>query len=126
MALFSKTKKGAQKTKSEKTPAVSQTSVSSRTAIKNVPGRVIVRPYMTEKTAMLAETGTYVFIVFRDATKNEVIKAVQATFGVTVTRVNMINAAEKKVRVGRHEGHVPGFKKAMVTLKKGDTIDIGA
>lgn len=137
MALFGKTKKAVEKTKSEGAVSAPQRArlakapakrVVSRRDIttKNAPGRVIVRPYMTEKAAMFAEVGKYVFVVARDTTKNEVTKAVQTTFGVTVIRVNMINAPEKKVRMGRHEGHVPGFKKAMVTLKKGDKIDIGA
>lgn len=125
MALFSKAKKAVKEPKSAGATSAPKRSVSRGTS-KNAPGRVIMRPYMTEKAAMLAEKGTYVFVVFRDTTKNEVIKAVQSTFGVTVTRVNMINAPEKKVRLGRHEGRVPGFKKAMVTLKKGDKIDIGA
>lgn len=125
MALFSKAKKSVKETKSAGAASAPK-HVSSRGTIKNAPGRVITRPYMTEKAAMLAEKGTYVFVVAKTATKNEVTKAIQSTFGVTVTAVNMINAPERKVRLGRHEGQVPGFKKAMVTLKKGDKIDIGA
>lgn len=122
MALFSK----AKKTVKEATSANASPAVKRGIAVKSAAGRVITRPYMTEKAAMLAEAGKYIFVVAKTATKNEVVKAVQATFGVTVTRVNMINAPERKVRLGRHEGQIPGFKKAMVTLKKGEKIDIGA
>lgn len=88
-------------------------------------GRVIESPYITEKTAALAAHNTYVFKVARATTKNEIIKAIQRMFKVTVIKVNVMVMPEKKVRVGRHEGRVPGFKKAMVTIKEGETIDIG-
>jgi len=88
-------------------------------------GRVIESPYITEKTSSLAAHNTYVFKVARATTKNEIIKAIQRMFKVTVMKVNVIIMPEKKVRVGRHEGRVPGFKKAMVTIKEGETIDIG-
>lgn len=122
MALFSK----AKKTVKEATRANAAPAVKRGLSVKSSAGRIIMRPYMTEKAAMLAETGKYVFVVAKTATKNEVVKAVQSAFGVTVMRVNMINAPERKVRLGRYEGQVPGFKKAMVTLKKGEKIDIGA
>lgn len=121
MALFGKSKKTVKETKQEGAAPAVKSGVP-----KNAAGRVMVRPYMTEKAAMMAEKGTYVFIVSRNTTKNEVAKAVEKTFGVTVTRVNVVNVPEKKVRLGRYEGQVPGFKKAMITLKKGDKIDIGA
>ncbi|MCR4322984.1 MAG: 50S ribosomal protein L23 [Candidatus Azambacteria bacterium] len=88
-------------------------------------GRVIESPYITEKTSMLAAENKYVFKVERRTTKNEIIKAVHRMFKVTVTQVNIMNMPGKKVRLGGHEGRVPGFKKAVVTIKKGETIDIG-
>lgn len=88
-------------------------------------GRVIESPYITEKTAALAAQNTYVFRVARATTKNEIVKAIQRMFTVTVTKVNVMIMPGKKVRVGRHEGRVPGFKKAIVTIKEGETIDIG-
>lgn len=88
-------------------------------------GRVIEHPYITEKTSSFAAKNTYVFKVARATTKNEIIKAIQRMFTVTVTKVNVMNMPEKKVRLGRYEGRVPGFKKAMVTIKEGETIDIG-
>ncbi len=88
-------------------------------------GRVIEHPYITEKTSALAAKNTYVFKVARATTKNEIIKAIQRMFKVTVMKVNVMNMPGKKVRVGRREGRVPGFKKAMVTIKEGEKIDIG-
>lgn len=88
-------------------------------------GQVIEHPYITEKTSALAAHNTYVFRVARRTTKNEIVKAIQRMFKVTVMKVNVMNMPGKKVRVGRHEGRVPGFKKAMVTIKEGEKIDIG-
>lgn len=88
---------------------------------------LITHPYLTEKTSFLQATNNaYVFKVARSATANEVKKAVQKLFSVTVEKVNMTNMPSKKVRHGMREGRVPGFRKAIVRLKKGDKIDIGA
>lgn len=87
--------------------------------------QVIEHPYITEKTSALAAHDTYVFRVARRATKNEIAKAIRRMFKVTVMKVNVMNMPEKKVRVGRYEGRVPGFKKAMITIKEGEKIDIG-
>lgn len=88
-------------------------------------GQVIEHPYITEKTSALAARNTYVFRVARRATKSEIVKAIRRMFKVTVMKVNVMNMPGKKVRVGRREGRVPGFKKAMVTIKEGEKIDIG-
>ncbi|MBI3685272.1 50S ribosomal protein L23 [Candidatus Azambacteria bacterium] len=89
-------------------------------------GSLVVHPYVTEKTSALqALYNTYVFKVDRRATASEVKKAIQRKFSVTVTNVNVVNMPSKKIMVGAHEGRVPGFKKAMVTLKEGEKIDIG-
>ena len=87
--------------------------------------QVIENPYITEKTSALAAHNTYVFRVARRATKNEIVKAIQRMFKVTVMKVNVMNMPGKKVRVGGRAGRVPGFKKAMVTIKDGEKIDIG-
>lgn len=89
-------------------------------------GALITHPYLTEKSSLLqANHNAYVFKVHRSATANEVKKAVQKLFSVSVTKVNMANMPSKTIRLGVREGHIPGFRKAIVTLKKGDMIDIG-
>lgn len=103
-------------------------STVAREAVHALPvheGQVIEHPYITEKTSTLAAHNTYVFRVARRATRSEIVKAIQRMFKVTVMKVNVMNMPGKKVRVGRHEGRVPGFKKAMVTIKEGEKIDIG-
>lgn len=87
---------------------------------------VFMQPWVTEKASLMsAAHRTWVFKVAPRTTASEVKKAVERTFGVTVTEVRMANMPGKKVRVGMREGKVPGFRKAMVTLKEGDKIDIG-
>lgn len=90
--------------------------------------RVIKEPHITEKANFLAEQNKYVFKVFKQANKVEVKKAVEALYGVKVERVHMIHSAAKRRRLGRHEGWrqglKKGFKKAVVTLKQGDKIEL--
>jgi len=84
---------------------------------------VIVRPLVTEKAERGREAARqYVFEVHRDATKIQVKGAVEKLFTVKVTAVHTAIARGKNKRVGRHVGRRPNWKKAIVTLKEGDTI----
>jgi large subunit ribosomal protein L23 len=120
-------KKEASEVRAKKASDTAETSGRAESAQGRpvYAGRVIESPYITEKTAALAAHNTYVFKVARATTKNEIVKAIQRMFKVTVMKVNVMTMPGKKVRVGKHEGRVPGFKKAMVTIKEGETIDIG-
>ena len=98
---------------------------------------IIKRPVLTEKTTTLRETGggnvvygegdqynqKVVFEVAKDANKIEVRQAVQKLFNVTVNDVQTMVVRSKKKRLGRFMGRVPGYKKAIVTLKAGDSIE---
>ncbi len=88
---------------------------------------VLKRPLVSEKTASFAEANKYVFEVFAGTTKAEIAKAVEAQFKVTVTGVNVINA-KGKIKASRvKRGEVikaPDVKKAIVTLKSGDKIEL--
>jgi large subunit ribosomal protein L23 len=89
------------------------------------PGDVIIRPVVTEASAMLQEERqTYTFIVARDANKIEIRHAVQTLFNVTVEDVRTANYPGKVRRVGRSIGRKPGYKKAVVKLVEGDSIDV--
>ncbi len=85
---------------------------------------LIRHPHITEKSSMLAENGQYVFVVDGAATAPEVKKAIVATYKVKVASVHMINTKSKEKRMGRSIGIKPGFRKAIVTLKKGEKLDI--
>jgi len=83
----------------------------------------IIRPRITEKTGILSQGGVYTFEVAREANKAEVKKAVKALYRVTPVSVAIINAPVKNVFVKGRKGTVAGFKKAVVTVKKGEKID---
>lgn len=88
---------------------------------------VLIRPLVTEKVSALNEKGKYGFIVDIRANKVEIKDAVKKMYGVTVEKVNTINVmGKRKVRyttAGVLEGRKPNYKKAIVTLAKGEVID---
>lgn len=98
-----------------------ETAKVSSTIITSVSS--LLHPYVSEKASRLEGMNQYVFKVTRFANKPEVKKAIQNRYKVTVVAVNMINMPSKKRTVGRHVGTKAGFRKAIVTLKKGDTIN---
>jgi large subunit ribosomal protein L23 len=83
---------------------------------------VLVRPVLSEKAYRLNPLGQYMFRVHKDANKISVRKAVESAFGVTVTRVNILNVRGKLRTFGKTTGRTSAWKKAFVTLKKGQTI----
>ncbi len=89
---------------------------------------VIRRPIITEKSNYLTgKLQQYVFEVRRDATRTMVKNAIEAIFDVDVVRVNIINVPAKRSRRARSRRLLvrrPGYKKAIVTLAEGQTIDI--
>jgi large subunit ribosomal protein L23 len=89
------------------------------------PREVIIRPVVTEASAMLSEDRqTYTFIVAKDANKLEIRHAVQSLFDVAVLDVRTANYPGKVRRVGRSVGRRSGYKKALVKLAEGDSIDV--
>ncbi len=87
--------------------------------------RTIVRPVITEKSsAAYQEHGEYTFEVAVDATKPAIRQAIEKLFGVKVTGVWTSQQRGKVRRVGKTAGRRPNWKKAIVKLREGDTIDI--
>jgi large subunit ribosomal protein L23 len=87
--------------------------------------RTIVRPIVTEQSSMAYQArGEYTFRVASDATKTTIKAAIEQLFGVKVTGVWTSNQRGKSRRVGQQVGRRPHWKKAVVKLKDGDTIDI--
>lgn len=87
---------------------------------------VLIRPVVSEKTTGLMEKGTYVFVVDPRATKIDVRNAVEQAFNVKVTNVNTLNRKGKSTR-NRRTGVVgtrPNAKRAIVTLRQGDSINL--
>jgi large subunit ribosomal protein L23 len=87
--------------------------------------RTIVRPLVTEKTSVAyQDRGEYTFEVASDASKPAIRQAIEKLFGVKVTGVWTMNQRGKLRRVGQGVGNRPNWKKAIVTLREGDSIEI--
>lgn len=85
---------------------------------------VLLRPTITEKSTLLQEDGQYTFEVARKANKTMVKQAVEQNFNVTVTGVNITMNRGKRKRYGPRIKKRPDVKKAVVTLRPGDRIDL--
>lgn len=86
---------------------------------------IIIRPLMTEKSTLLRDKDNkYSFIVHKDANKISIANAVKILFKVTPVNVNILNIKGKLKKVRAKFGYTSSYKKAIVTLKKGDKIGI--
>lgn len=97
--------------------------VAAKPAVTAAMYDVIRRPIITEKATMASEFGKVVFHVSECADKQKVKQAIEALFSVKVTKVNMLNTKGKTKRFRGMEGQRSGYKKAVVTLAEGQTID---
>ena len=86
--------------------------------------QVLIKPTITEKSTILQESGKYTFQVNGGANKVEVKEAVEKNFDVTVLDVNITKLHGKKKRYGPRIKQRPDIKKAVVTLKQGDRINL--
>ena len=86
--------------------------------------QVLLRPTITEKSTLLQESGKYTFHVAPGANKVEVKEAVEKNFGVKVLDVNITKLHGKVKRYGPKMSKHPDVKKAVVTLKPGDRINL--
>ena len=85
---------------------------------------ILRRPMITEKTMALVEAGKYTFECNPKANKIEIKNAVEKMFNVKVVSVNTINYDGKTKRLGKYVGKTNAFKKAIVEIEKGQSIEI--
>lgn len=90
------------------------------------PREVIIRPIISEHSYDMMEKNCYTFEVAKTANKVEIAQAIEAIFNVKVAKVNTLNVKAKPKRVRAQLGKTRTWKKAMVTLKEGDTIELFA
>ncbi len=88
------------------------------------PRNVILRPVISEKSYEMIEMNRYTFEVAKTSNKTQIGQAISDIFGVTVTDVNTMNVTGKPRRVRQAKGKTRNWKKAVVTLKAGDKIDM--
>jgi len=86
--------------------------------------RVLIRPLVTEKISDMGEQNKYAFEVSLDANKVEVSKSIKGVYGIDPEKVNIIKMKGKRVTLGRLRGKRKDWKKAIVTLPKGKTINV--
>ena len=85
---------------------------------------IIRRPIITEKATQQLEFNKYVFEVAPKATKTDIKAAIEQLFDVKVIKVNSFNPPQKKRRVGQFIGHRAHYKRAVVTLAEGSSIEL--
>lgn len=85
---------------------------------------IIIAPVITEKSMLERSNNVYTFKVVKTASKDEIKKAIEDAFKVEVAKINTLNTKAKRRRVGRYPGKTKTYKKAIVTLKAGSSIEI--
>lgn len=86
--------------------------------------RILIKPVVSEKATYLGELNQYAFEVNPSANKITIKKAIESLYSIKPIKVNIINNLGKAITYGKHSGRTKRTKKAIVTLKKGDTIKI--
>ena len=85
---------------------------------------IIFGPVITEKSVTAQQNGVYTFKVDKRATKTQIKSEIELQFGVKVLNVNTLNTKPKDRRVGRYTGKTKTYKKAIVTLAQGSSIEM--
>lgn len=85
---------------------------------------IIKKPILTDKTTKLLELNQYSFIIDKRATKNDIKKAIEYTFNVSVTKINTLNSAPKNRSVGKFTGKKASYKKVIFTLAINNSINL--
>ncbi len=85
---------------------------------------IIIAPVITEKSMAERSNNVYTFKVVKTATKDEIKAAIEDAFKVEVVKVNTLNTKSKRRRVGKYAGRTKTYKKAIVTLKAGSSIEL--
>jgi len=122
MALFSKTKK--ENEKKEQKEAILEAREERKLLEKAKLFDIVLAPIITEKASGLVSQNQYQFKVLKNANKTLIKEAIEEIYGVKVEKVRTIKVPEKPRRLGRFFGKKPGYKKAIVTLKEGYSIEI--
>lgn len=85
---------------------------------------IIIAPVVTEKGMKRNDESVYTFKVVKSATKTQIKKTIEEQFGVHVKKVNTLITKPKDKRVGKYTGKTKTYKKAIVSLQDGETIEV--
>lgn len=110
--------------KSEKKKKDKGKSKKSVARIYSNAYRTVINPTISEKATFLSTENKYVFEVYKDANKKQISQAIKDIYGVEPVKINIINLSGKQRRYGRYTGRTKDRKKAIVTLKDGQNIQV--
>lgn len=119
-----KEEKRVEKKKLEKESDKEKTTAKPPKGKAKIAHRVLLSPQITEKATDLQNKNQYIFKVAEKANKLAVREAIKEIYGVDVLKVRMINVKSKRRRLGRSTGFRGGYKKAIVSLKQGQSIEV--
>lgn len=123
---FKPVKEVKSKTKTEKVVETQNLASVQKTEKKifNNAYRILIKPVVSEKASIAESFNAYSFIVAKDASKKHIKEAVQQIYGVKPEKVRVINVEGKELRVKTGSARRGDWKKAIVTLPKGQSINI--
>jgi len=119
-----KTTEKVQKIKQEDFKKEIKESRKKEIGKSNIAFSVLKEPIISEKGTRLEGEGKYLFKVFPQANKNNIKRAIEELYKVRVEKINIITVPAKKIRLGKTEGEKGGYKKAIVTLEKGQKLEV--
>jgi large subunit ribosomal protein L23 len=122
MAVIEEKKENIEEKKVVKKAAKKEKIVAAVNA--EIAQRVLVEPWITEKSHAGVVENKYSFKVSRTATKGEIKKAIEGYYKVKVAKIGVINIPEKKKSYGRYPAKKAPIRKAVITLKQGDKIEL--
>ena len=124
--FFQRKPKKEEQNEKVKARDATKTEPKKKTDVKRgvVNWHALKSPHVTEKATDLLEKNQYVFKVNARTNKTEVAKTIENFYGVNVVAVRIVNIPAKKRRMGRTVGRKPGYKKAIIKLKKGQKIEL--
>lgn len=124
-------KKKEEEKKADKKPEVLKKAIKDEVKMPKIKKKnavigleILHSPHITEKATDATELNKYVFKVWEKTNKIAVKESIESIYGVDVLDVNIVNIHRKKRRVGKNIGWAKGYKKAIVTVKKGQKIEI--
>lgn len=126
MSILDKFKKEENKdSKKQTTKKKSEKKVEkSKAKIESLAHKILLYPQISEKATYLGEENKYVFIVSKGANKKEIKQAVRDVYGIKPLSINTVKVGGKERRYGKVQGKTVGYKKAIVALPKGETIQL--
>lgn len=130
MALFAKKEENKKTASTTKRVAKKAGDLHATKGVNltKTPGRILKNTRITEKAAYMTLQNGYVFEVAPDATKNDIAKSIEALYGITPRKVNIVNRPARAFvsRTRNRRGIKSGLKKAYVFLEKGQKLDTAA